>query len=120
MKEIYRGKRTEDEKWVEGWFLGAECTTSIIDDNHDIWPVIPETLGQFTSLLDKNGKKIFEGDIVKYKSYVFDGRGPIDTIEKIKQVSYVRYSFEPLNDAIDGSVEVIGNIHDNPELLGEK
>ena len=121
MREIlFRGKRTNNGEWIEG----SLCTT--IPSDEDFYTVsyfdfegyyieekvIPETVGQYTGLTDKNGKKIFEGDIVKgtflgfpvsIKDYVFS----ISWQEDI--TGYRANYFE--------NVEVIGNIYDNPELL---
>ena len=94
--------------------------------------VIPETVGQFTGLTDKNGNKIFEGDIVKYTEfYKFSDDEDLESAEeKNKTTSVVKLvngRFTPLptrrncedywySYAMD-DFEVIGNIHDNPELL---
>lgn len=82
------------------------------------YEVIPDTIGQYTGLTDKNGKKIFEGDIVKYKYYLegkpFEFQGYID----FKNGSFVIVGdFMTHYRWLDYEVEVIGNIHDNPELL---
>ncbi len=126
MREIlFRGKRVDNGEWVQG-SLFAECSRFQIIrgtcNNVGIEgvEVIPETVGQYTGLSDKNGKKIFEGDIVKGK----------DTLEKDFEVyGYVDHlngSFVIIGDImthyrwLDYDVEIIGNIHDNPELLGDK
>lgn len=132
MREIlFRGKTKEGE-WVEGWFVGKTRKApyalpldkpQIIDKNLLCYNVEPDTVGQYTGLEDRNGKKIFEGDIVKHyhdrkfpKSY---SKGVIFYSEE-----YLRWkrTSENVNCCIanDCIYEVIGNIHDNPELIGGK
>lgn len=133
MREIlFRGKCVFDNEWVEGFYYQAKLCrydkelchyitiphpeTDGRPSDHTI--VRPETVGQFTGLTDKNGKKIFEGDIVQGK----------DRLEKHLEVfGYIDHqngSFVITGDFmthyrwLDYEVEVIGNIHDNPELLG--
>ena len=145
---LFRGKRIDNGEWVFGSLLiDGEAHKPASKENisfskHYIVPetdadniqtrfndgafylntiayhIIPETVGQFTGLTDKNGKKIFEGDIVQGK----------DRLEKHLEVfGYIDHkngSFVITGDFmthyrwLDYDVEVIGNIHDNPELLG--
>lgn len=121
MREIlFRGKRKDNGEWVEGWFLGAEHIASIIDDNHDIFPVDPETVCEYTGLTDKNGIKIFEEDILKHE---FD-EGFYDLLEVIYDVEVAKYQYRDVKiktfkfDMVIDTETVIGNIHDNPDLLG--
>lgn len=125
---LFRGKRKDNGEWVEGCgIIATENWVSIftviddIDENssevNEI-EVLPETVGQYTGLTDKNGKKIFEGDIVAMPAY---GGG------KHKAVIY----FKGGKFAVDGSnygfkdiapkrMKVIGNIYDNKEILDVK
>ena len=128
MREIlFRGK-TEYGEWVEGYLIHDEfCNVGVPYigylnwDGHNVDEVIPETVGQYTGLTDKNGKKIFEGDIITdcdgnvfFVKYFGDGGYPaFDVSPEIETVECNGLSF--LN-ALD-CLEVIGNIHDNPELL---
>ena len=118
MREIlFRGK-TEKGEWIYGSYINSVVRAGAfgyIAGNNIVKPirVIRNTVGQFTGLTDKNGKKIFEGDIVR-----------VDKDGDIFEIMYCeRGYFCANNDAwwefIDelGKIEVIGNIHDNPELL---
>jgi uncharacterized phage protein (TIGR01671 family) len=78
--------------------------------------VIPETVGQYTGLTDKNGTKIFEGDIVLYEKE--DEVGQIEYHESEAMFVVVFDTWQTDFDHIYScDIEVIGNIHDNPELL---
>ena len=126
MREVlFRGKRTDNGEWVKGYLYithtGAHEIGSYdaeINIERFTFDVIPETVGQYTGLTDKNGVKIFEGDIVSLVKH--DGL--------IYKVVYVPCRYELVNSkgvncfVLDiyksENIEVIGNIHDNPELLG--
>lgn len=133
MREIlFRGK-TLSEKWVEGAYYKQELFYGDKEDAHIIitsketldndfalerYIVIPETVGQYTGLTDKNGKKIFEGDIVKG----YEKKFTEDVIFTVVFDEYCRYMIVSnyghyLLARNHEDVEVIGNIHDNPELL---
>ena len=89
---------------TEGRYLENYCVDLIQE-------VDPETVGSWTGLCDKNGRKIFEGDIVR------------DDYGNVRKVTFVNGRFTPFNTYPEYSCwredesEVIGNIHDNPELL---
>ena len=118
MREIiFRGKRIDNGEWVEGCLFvddkGEKHEILVGYVNYRIaWEVNPETVRQYTGLTDKNGKKIFEGDIVKFGDILFYiiFVGGCFRLCRNHQYSYTLHN---LYDAL----EIIGNIHDNPELL---
>ena len=120
MREIlFRGKRVDNGEWViSDCFYQCSGLVKLWDaPNKDGWvDVIPETVGQYTGLTDKNGTKIFEGDIVwnEYQEEYGEIRYDEETAMLLVTfdswcVDFDHYSAKKL--------EVVGNIHDNPELL---
>ena len=123
MREIlFRGKRTDNGEWIEGFYSAEEYNPYIgkieyipriqIIGKCVSLGVIPETVGQYTGLTDKNGVKIFEGDIIRFED----------------DIGYVIYNCDDASFLVDSpnryismdyssDFEIIGNIHDNPGLL---
>ena len=142
MREILFRGRNSDGCWVEGsyHYQNGEMLKDgtkklehrILGLRGECIYVVPETVGQYTGLTDKNGKKIFEGDIVatKYKLgrggyYVFEvyyNENLCQFALTINSGSYTKngqYDWLQLTSLKANKVEVIGNIHDTPELLKE-
>ena len=133
MREIlFRGKRVSDGEWVTGYYIRAEhhwhnhgihkdwiaCGASANGGwfaLHNKYPVIAETIGQYTGMDDKYGKKIFGGDIIRAIASNPVGEDfeaiVIVNLDEYEMMWDIEHSHE---------LEVIGNIHDNPELLEVK
>ena len=125
MREIlFRGKRVDNGEWVEGFYTEYSelWTGAVIETDNDDFPVDPSTVGQYTGLCDKNGKKIFEGDVVICQEYECMGDiayhcGEAGFIFRVYDEGYPSsYELECLCDFVD-EMDVVGNIHDNPELV---
>lgn len=127
MREIlFRGKGTINNEWIYGDLLYYADTAQIWQDSEFgkyTASVIPETLGQFTGLTDKNGVKIFEGDIVEYTTKLSRNTEEIVNVYEIKySKEQARFIASLPNGVFDPVAmrygKVIGNIYDNPELIG--
>ena len=149
MREIlFRGKRADNGEWIEGMLL--KCTmaagtaylifadsfaTDLLGNVHalDRGMVDPETVGQYTGLTDKNGTKIFEGDVLMFSILGYDGYVVIVSMENSAWGFYPAFPeivheddrkwmsfWDPEYDGVweQKYFTVIGNIYDNPELLG--
>ena len=142
-KILFRGKRTDNGEWIEGYYATQSnhaCFANELKHQHFIFKdvfldfnlgglqkfeVIPETVGQYTGKTDKNGKNIFEGDIVYCKSRL-DNAIMVVIFEcgQFRMVLSENYrSYQTNSGFYDINCfdkEVIGNIHDNGELLKGK
>ena len=121
MREIlFRGKRADNGEWVYGYFyedIGSfikERASSVSTNTH---LVDPSTVGQYTGLTDKNGRRIFEGDVVEYREY---GNLAVAWDDGAFQLEREYTFYDMLDHYTTVFSVVIGNIHDNPELLEEK
>lgn len=114
---LFRGKRVDSSEWFEGsyWLSRSAVreTTYITDGYGNLFCVIPETVGQYTGLNDKNNVKIFEGDILKFRSGIYSVEWDNEHSKFLQRDG--QFSRE-LHIWIAKS-EIVGNIHDNPELL---
>ena len=143
MREIlFRGKRVDNGEWVEGGYIPLDVDsgyTYIIEPCnyasslpvldliklHSIL-VIPETVGQYTGLTDKNGKGIFEGDICRLKRFNDVHVGKV--VFNVTTASFIMWyqlivgaygekATQKMLLSVCDNIEVIGNIHDNPDIL---
>lgn len=153
MREIlFRGKRVDNGEWIYGWYIKADIHWHKYGVHKDWivcraiqnggicnvlgrYAVNPETIGQFTGVYDKNGNKIFEGDIVctRHKGSEICSLGDVQfecgtfgvewTVNKKNKwlvgVWGQRHNLRRFDDGIGDDIVVIGNIHDNPKLLGD-
>lgn len=144
MREIlFRGKRMDNGEWVEGFLVksGEAHRSALRDDlpfsdcyifpatdrdivrdfltktirlNLGAYHVIPESVSQYTGLCDKNGKRIFEGDIIEIRGYVYCccwDEGNLEFMLISKKESF------GMGYAASSRMTVIGNVYDNPGLL---
>lgn len=115
MREIlFRGKRKDNGMWIHGdyqhFHIENDIYVYIGRWGKEMRSVKPETVGQFTGLFDKNGKEIFEGDILKWDDIEWGS-------EHLELVEWNYSLFSIRKDDWNEWCEVVGNIHDNPELL---
>lgn len=138
MREIiFRGKRIDNGEWVEGGLISIDLETydaaekikythCIVEPNVEFYRgeiggfefVNPETVGQFTGLTDRNGKRIFEGDIIRKGFECFAVKW---NSNQCRWGLFDKHYFEVVgfNEHTKNYLEIIGNIYDNPELLNE-
>lgn len=131
MREIlFRGKRKNDGEWVCGFYERTWLTNGeVIEEIRDVeepfrmqvfHEVIPETVGQYTGLTDRNGKRIFEGDILSERplmnNVAFVGKVVFNEDAAAFQIVFDTGRAFVLG-SYSKSYTVIGNIHDNPELI---
>ena len=126
----FRGKSIYDEEWLYGFLVKIEKDRyAVIPPLNDIdigksfsmYEVCTETIGQFTGLFDKNGKEIYEGDIIKGFDII------IEVWYSEDKACFMEEMKEPQNDMVDilggydtARMEIIDNIYDHPQLIKEE
>ncbi len=129
----FRGQQINTKKWIHG-YLYREKGLYLICENiryAEKEPILLDTVGQFTGLHDKNGKEIYEGDIVLYEDWEmayegggndsFINKGIVEYCEDNCCYNVTERQTVDITDVLykdNEDLEVIGNIYDNPELLG--
>ena len=126
---LFRGTRMDNGEWTYGYYCPKPyshfpCEATIfpsetIDRDWHGERVDPDTVGQFIGLCDKNGVRIFEGDIIEYTDGCNDWLGAVkyDGDDAQFVVRFIGGDVESFDNLYSGDCEVIGNVHDNPELL---
>ena len=117
---LFRGKLSHSGVWVEGNLIKDRNGNKyiipfnvfepdghhLIIDSDEAWRVDSETVGQFTGATDRNGKKVFDGDIIGPTDFGYDG------VVYFDELIYVQCEC-----TISDDIEIVGNVYDNPELL---
>lgn len=133
MRKIkFRGKRKDNKEWLFGHYYydgldnrhfidnvrnSPQCPETGFSDLIQEWvEVIPETVGQYTGLKDKNGNEIYEGDITKDKYVIMFHKQKALFAEHFYSTFQDTWNLSSYPISSQG-IEVIGNIHENPELL---
>lgn len=136
----FRGQQINTKKWVYGYLYRNKGLYVICENIRyaEEEPILLDTVGQYTGLHDENGKEIYEGDIIEFSYDVFTGnfdtkvgRGIIEFIDGAFYIKSFEIEGKKIKD-IDNeewfllytvntdTLEVIGNVFENPELLGGK
>lgn len=122
----FRGKSILTDEWLYGDLVHSADNKRFgilvnDKDSYDECEVAPETVGQFTGLYDCDGKRIYEGDILKWKAdnrlyaVIFKWGMFYASVEVCNQGTYGGFPLHSLTD--DEACEIVGNIYDNPELI---
>lgn len=118
---IFRGKKLDNGKWVQGYCYELEKDRMMISSciRREAYEVNPETVGQYTGVEDCTGRKIFEGDLVKgFDSYTGEMYQDVTGIVEFRKGCFGAIwngYFEPFA-ICDDEIIITGNVHDNPHI----
>lgn len=121
-EKVFMDGRPVDANWVYGGIFQGKGDFSVIYTYEPIEkrPVYTDTVGQYTGINDKNGTKVFEGDILKFGKYLYVVEwedGSLCAFQKNYLKDGISEIYKPVRVLADAGAEVIGNIYENPELL---
>lgn len=137
IERLFKGKRKDNGEWIEGWYAPLVCNDKTIipcirNKNGTDKEVIPETVGQYTGLTDKNGKRIFEGDIIRaitldtgteclavvcFGNFIDENNGDEYIGFYIEFDGIKTTAAQLAMKECKNRIEAVSNIYDNPELL---
>lgn len=136
IERLFKGKRKDTGEWTEGYFFKIWDRVFLLwgmtGDSPNMEEVIPETVGQYTGLTDKNGKRIFEGDIIRaitldtgteclavvcFGNFIDENNGDEYIGFYIEFDGIKTTAAQLAMKECKNRIEVVSNIYDNPELL---
>lgn len=121
-EKVFMDGRLIDANWVYGGIFQGKGDFSIIYTYEPIEkrPVYTDTVGQYTGINDKNGKKVFEGDVLKLKRHIYViewKNGCLYASQKNFLKGNISARYLLIEGLVKDGAEVIGNVYENPELL---
>lgn len=138
-EHLYRAKRKDNGEWICGSLISLTQGDFILTTDHyntvnidlherllcnalwehnDFVEVLPQTICEYAGLKDKNGRRIFEGDIVKC-AMIYESVSGFKSTPETVAVKYIEGCFYPLYNCAKKEIIAIGNIYDNAELIKE-
>ena len=123
MKYKFRGKRVDTGEWVVGFYTENNpwMSGNVIECEHDDYQVITESVGQWTGMVDRHGKEIFEDDILRNITNPLVDNEPFLICYNTQEGMWMWFDKNEEGDSFNWAIakhsEIIGSNHDNPELM---